>query len=83
MNVDGIQPGSELLDRARAPECLGPRQRAEALLAFAQRVARVHAIALDAHARVAVEAQRMLAGGGIHREAPLGPRVSRAPLGRR
>ena len=43
---------------ARAAELLGPRQRAEAPLALAHRVARVRGVALDAHPQVAAAAAR-------------------------
>ncbi len=55
-----------LLDGVRAAAPLRPGERAEALLAFAHRVASVRAIALDAHANVAEQPERCHLVGRVH-----------------
>ena len=72
-----------LLGRARAAEPLGPGERAEALLAFAHRVAGVHAVALDAHAHVAEQAKLGAPVARVERVPALGAGVRHAPLRRR
>ena len=55
-----LQMRLRLLHRARPAEALRPRHRAEALLPFLQRVAGVHAVALDAHPHVGEQPERRL-----------------------
>ena len=72
-----------LLGRARAAEPLGPGDRAEAPLAFDHRVTSVHAVALDPHAHVAVQAKLRPPVAGVERVSTLGAGVHHAPLRRR
>ena len=57
----GLQPLLGLLDGHGPAPALRPRQRAVALLPLRQRVAPVRAVALDAHADVAVQPHRRVA----------------------
>ena len=75
-----VQVPLRLLGGVRPAEPLGPRQRAEAALAFLHRVTPVHAVALDAEPDVAEHAERdALLPRGVHRRRARGGPVAVLP----